>query len=110
MADGVPTGHPVVPVVKVTGNAATAEAMPADIDVDATNPGDWLVDVTRGVLDGAVTATEVHGLTAFAISRAGPRCRGFSRWIVWLSANSMCSRVAHRVSRVTRTDGRDETK
>jgi len=71
-ADGVPTGHPVVPVVKVTGNAATAEAMPADIDVDATTSDGSLVDVTRGVLDGDASAAEAHGLTAFAISRAGP--------------------------------------
>ena len=71
-ADGVPTGHPVVPVVKVTGNAATAGAMPADIDVDATNPDDSLIGVTRGVLDGDASAAEDHGLTSFAISRAGP--------------------------------------
>lgn len=34
-SDGVPAGHPVVPVVKVTGNAETAAALPDDIDVDA---------------------------------------------------------------------------
>mgnify|MGYP000527789538 CR=1 FL=1 len=71
-ADGVPTGHPVVPVVKVTGNAETAAAMPADIDVDATNPDDSLLGVTRGVLAGDASAAEDHGLTSFAISRAGP--------------------------------------
>jgi altronate dehydratase large subunit len=71
-ADGVPTGHPVVPVVKVTGNAETAAVMAADIDVDATNPDDSLLDVTRGVLGGDASATEDHGLTAFAISRSGP--------------------------------------
>jgi len=71
-ADGVPTGHPVVPVVKVTGNAETAAAMAADIDVDATNPDDSLLDVTRGVLGGDASAAEGHGLTAFAISRSGP--------------------------------------
>jgi altronate dehydratase large subunit len=71
-ADGVPTGHPVVPVVKVTGNSETAAAMPADIDVDATDPDESLLDVTRDVLDGGTSATEDHGLTSFAITRAGP--------------------------------------
>lgn len=34
-SDGVPVGHPVVPVVKVTGNSETAAALPNDIDVNA---------------------------------------------------------------------------
>lgn len=72
-AEGVPTGHPVVPVVKVTGDAATAEALAADIDLDARAVGPGaLLDELRRVADGGSTAAEAHGLTKFAINRVGP--------------------------------------
>ncbi|NHN49422.1 UxaA family hydrolase [Halostella sp. JP-L12] len=72
-ADGIPTGHPVVPVLKVTGDGTTAEALAADVDVDAreASPADVLDDLVR-VADGGRTAAEEHGLTKFAISRVGP--------------------------------------
>jgi len=72
-ADGVPAGHPLVPVVKVSGEAATVASLPDDIDVDATSAGpDDLVAQVRGTLAGEPTSAERHGLTAFAITRVGP--------------------------------------
>jgi|AntDeeMinimDraft_4_1070355.scaffolds.fasta_scaffold08559_2 altronate dehydratase large subunit len=72
-AEGIPTGHPVVPVLKVTGDGDTAEALADDIDVDARSatPGDVL-DELRRVAEGGATAAERHGLTKFAINRVGP--------------------------------------
>jgi altronate dehydratase large subunit len=35
---GDPAGHPIVPVVKVSGDAATLAALPDDVDVDARRP------------------------------------------------------------------------
>jgi altronate dehydratase large subunit len=72
-ADGVPTGHPVVPVVKVTGDPETAAALPEDVDLDAgeadaNDLADMLVDVARGT----PSAAETHGLTSFALTRVGP--------------------------------------
>lgn len=72
-AEGVPTGHPVVPVLKVTGDGGTAEALAADIDIDArsANADDVLTELWH-VADGESTAAERHGLTKFAINRVGP--------------------------------------
>ena len=72
-ADGVPTGHPVAPVLKVTGDAETAAALPEDVDVDATeaNAG-ALVERLRAVADGEPSGAEKHGLDEFAITRVGP--------------------------------------
>ncbi|QLC35258.1 UxaA family hydrolase (plasmid) [Halarchaeum sp. CBA1220] len=72
-ADGVPAGHPVVPVLKVSGDAGTLRALPDDVDVDArtADPTD-LVAAVRNVADGAATCAEGHGLTEFAITRVGP--------------------------------------
>lgn len=72
-ADGEPTGHPVVPVLKVTGNEDTMESLGTDIDVDANEAdvGAVLDEIVR-VADGGLTASEDHGITAFAISRSGP--------------------------------------
>jgi altronate dehydratase large subunit len=72
-ADGIPTGHPVVPVLKVTGDAETASALATDIDIDArTADADDVLERLAAVADGELTATERHGLTKFAISRIGP--------------------------------------
>lgn len=72
-ADGVPTGHPVVPVVKVTGDASTAAALPDDIDVDATAASaDDLRARVLAVANGRPCCAEKHGLTEFAITRVGP--------------------------------------
>jgi len=72
-ADGIATGHPVVPVVTVTGDPDTAAALADDIDVDATaGTGRELLARVAAVADGAPSSTERHGLTEFAITRIGP--------------------------------------
>ena len=72
-ADGVPAGHPLVPVLKMSGDADTVAALPDDIDVDAgTATVDDLVTAVRDTADGAETCAERHGLTEFAITRVGP--------------------------------------
>lgn len=72
-ADGIPTGHPIVPVCKVTGDEETSAALNGDIDVDARTAGvDDLSSLVGRVVGGEETGAERHGLTAFAISRAGP--------------------------------------
>ncbi|RKD89185.1 UxaA family hydrolase [Halopiger aswanensis] len=72
-AEGVPTGHPVVPVCKVTGDGETADALEDDIDIDARSatPDELLAELHR-VAGGKPTAAEQHGLTKFAINRVGP--------------------------------------
>jgi altronate dehydratase large subunit len=72
-ADGIPTGHPVVPVLKVTGDKSTAAALATDIDIDARSatPDDVVSELAR-VANGGETAAERHGLTKFAINRVGP--------------------------------------
>ena len=71
--DGVLTGHPLVPVVKVTGDERTASALPDDIDVDATAAdADDVLDRLLDVADGQRCCAEDHGLTEFAITRVGP--------------------------------------
>ncbi|XVH33421.1 UxaA family hydrolase (plasmid) [Haloferacaceae archaeon DSL9] len=71
--EGVPTGHPVVPVLKVTGDETTASALPEDIDIDATRstPNKLRSELVRAA-GGKQTAAEIHGLSAFAITRVGP--------------------------------------
>ncbi|QOS13741.1 putative hydro-lyase (homolog to altronate dehydratase) (plasmid) [Haloferax gibbonsii] len=70
---GTPAGHPVVPVVKLSGDADTLAAVPDDIDLDARDAdADDLESLLLGVADGDRTCAERHGLTEFAIARAGP--------------------------------------
>lgn len=72
-ADGIPTGHPVAPVLKVTGDDDTYSALAQDIDIHAerTSPAE-LLDELVAVLNGAPTCAETHGVTTFGITRAGP--------------------------------------
>lgn len=71
--DGVLTGHPLVPVVKVTGDEGTVAALPNDIDVDATAAdADDVLDRLVDVANGRECCAEAHGLTEFAITRVGP--------------------------------------
>jgi altronate dehydratase large subunit len=71
--DGILAGHPVVPVLKVTGDPGTAAALPNDVDVDATTATpDDLLERVLDVADGAETCAESHGLTEFSITRIGP--------------------------------------
>ncbi|MDS0300599.1 UxaA family hydrolase [Halogeometricum sp. S1BR25-6] len=70
---GTPAGHPLVPVVKLSGDADTLAAVPGDIDVDARETGAAELEARlRSVADGERTCAERHGLTEFAIARAGP--------------------------------------
>jgi altronate dehydratase large subunit len=72
-AEGVPTGHPVVPVVKMTGDDTTADVLADDMDINVRNATPATVlDELRRVADGEPSAAERHGLTKFAISRTGP--------------------------------------
>ncbi|MCU4973403.1 UxaA family hydrolase [Halobacteria archaeon AArc-m2/3/4] len=71
--DGIPTGHPIAPVVKVSATERTLEAVGADIDVDArTASVDDLAEYVQSVANGTPCRAEVHGVTSFAIERAGP--------------------------------------
>ena len=71
--EGVPTGHPVAPVLKVSADEATLSAVGADIDVDAraADPADLLARLTA-VAGGERVRAEEHGLTSSAITRVGP--------------------------------------
>lgn len=72
-AEGVPTGHPVVPVCKVTGSPETAAALPEDIDIDArTMTPDESYHRFRTNVQGTPTCAERHGLSDVAITRLGP--------------------------------------
>ncbi|WP_331233325.1 UxaA family hydrolase [Natronorarus salvus] len=72
-AEGIPSGHPIVPVLKVTGDGTTYRVLSGDIDVDArsTTP-EAFTERVLDVLDGAESCAERHGLTEFAITRVGP--------------------------------------
>lgn len=72
-AEGIPTGHPVAPVLKVTGDPTTVDALPNDIDIDATTAS--AADLTNQVCalaNGERTCAEHHGLNTFALTRVGP--------------------------------------
>ena len=72
-ADGIPAGHPIVPVMKVSGNADTVAVLSEDIDVDATSTDSTaLCEQVLAVADGESCCAEKHGLTQFAITRVGP--------------------------------------
>ncbi|WP_123537209.1 UxaA family hydrolase [Halosimplex salinum] len=71
--EGVPTGHPVAPVLKVSGDAATLSAVGDDVDVDARAADvDDLLGRVRAVAGGERVRAEEHGLEASAITRVGP--------------------------------------
>ncbi len=72
-ADGIPTGHPMVPVIKVSGDSETVAALPEDIDLDASQTTtDDAVATLEAVAGGTACAAERHNLTEFAITRVGP--------------------------------------
>lgn len=72
-ATGATAGHPVVPVITVSGDDETLAAIPEAIDLDArtTDPATVLSTI-RHVASGDHTATERTGLTTVAIPRIGP--------------------------------------
>jgi altronate dehydratase large subunit len=79
---GTPTGNPVAPVIKVTGNARTAQGMADNIDLDVSSvmseeetldaAADRLFDEVLDVASGRPTAAERLGHREFAIHRRNP--------------------------------------
>jgi altronate dehydratase large subunit len=79
---GTPTGNPVAPVIKITGNARTAQTMADNIDVDVSGvmSEDESLDAAAGrlfsemleVSSGRPTAAERLGHREFAIHRRNP--------------------------------------
>jgi len=79
---GTPTGNPVAPVVKITGNAHTAKHLADNIDLDVSgimddtqtldSAADRLFDEILSVASGKLTTAEVLGHREFAIHRRNP--------------------------------------
>jgi altronate dehydratase large subunit len=79
---GTPTGNPIAPVVKITGNARTARHMTDNIDVDVSgvlanaetldHAADRLLAEILAVASGKETAAERLGHREFAIHRRNP--------------------------------------
>jgi altronate dehydratase large subunit len=79
---GTPTGNPIAPVLKVTGNARTARQMADNIDIDVSGimddsetldaAAERLFDEVLGVASGRETAAERLGHREFAIHRRNP--------------------------------------
>ena len=79
---GTPTGNPIAPVIKITGNARTARQMADNIDLDVSGVIDdtetlddaagRLFDEVLAVASGKPTAAERLGHREFAIHRRNP--------------------------------------
>ena len=79
---GTPTGNPIAPVIKVTGNARTARQMADNIDVDVSgimaetetldDAAGRLFDEVVAVASGKPTVAETLGHREFAIHRRNP--------------------------------------
>lgn len=79
---GTPTGNPIAPVIKITGNARTARQMADNIDLDVSGimaetetldaSADRLFDEVLAVASGRETAAERLGHREFAIHRRNP--------------------------------------
>ncbi len=79
---GTPTGNPVAPVIKITGNPRTAETMADNTDVDVSGvldhsetldgAADRLLEEVLAVCSGKPTAAERLGHREFAIHRRNP--------------------------------------
>ncbi len=79
---GTPLGAPVVPVIKITANARTAQHMADHVDFSAAGvitgeatlkeTGEALWRLLLQVLEGQETASEILGHQEFAITRSGP--------------------------------------
>ncbi|WP_312636802.1 UxaA family hydrolase [Oscillibacter sp.] len=77
---GSPTGNPIVPVIKITGNKLTFSKMKDNLDLDASpliygtktleELGDELYQMVREVACGNQTKAEALGFTEMAIARA----------------------------------------
>jgi altronate dehydratase large subunit len=79
---GTPTGNPIAPVIKITGNSRTARQMADNIDLDVSGviddtetldeAGARLLDEVLDVASGRQTAAERLGHREFAIHRRNP--------------------------------------
>jgi altronate dehydratase large subunit len=79
---GTPTGNPIAPVIKITGNARTAQRMADNIDVDVSGvltaaetidaAADRLLACIVDVCSGHAIAAERLGHREFAIHRRNP--------------------------------------
>jgi altronate dehydratase large subunit len=79
---GTPTGNPIAPVVKITGNARTAQTMADNIDVDVSGilsdmesfdaAAERLFEVVLETASGGAVAAERLGHREFAIHRRNP--------------------------------------
>ena len=79
---GTPTGNPIAPVMKITGNARTARQMADNIDLDVSgviedtetleSAADRLFDAILAVASGRPVAAEVLRHREFAIHRRNP--------------------------------------
>jgi altronate dehydratase large subunit len=79
---GTPTGNPIAPVIKITGNARTARQMADNIDLDVSGimddtetldaAADRLFNEVFSVASGRQTTAEALGHREFAIHRRNP--------------------------------------
>jgi altronate dehydratase large subunit len=79
---GTPTGNPIAPVIKITGNARTAQSMADNTDLDVSGILDRseqmddaagrLLDEILAVCSGKLTSAERLGHREFAIHRRNP--------------------------------------
>ena len=79
---GTPTGNPIAPVIKITGNARTAQTMADNTDLDVSGilehaesmdeAADRLLAEIVAVCSGKTTAAERLGHREFAIHRRNP--------------------------------------
>jgi altronate dehydratase large subunit len=79
---GTPTGNPIAPVIKITGNAGTAASMADNIDLDVSGvlddretldaAAERLFGEVLEVCNGKSSATERLGFREFAIHRPNP--------------------------------------
>ena len=79
---GTPTGNPIAPVIKITGNAQTATAMADNLDADVSGiltgtetlegAADRLFNEVLEVCSGKLIAAERLGHREFAIHRRNP--------------------------------------
>jgi altronate dehydratase large subunit len=79
---GTPTGNPIAPVIKITGNARTAQSMSDNIDLDVSRVLDdtetldeaaaRIFDEVIAVASGRPVAAERLGHREFAIHRRNP--------------------------------------
>jgi len=79
---GTPTGNPIAPVIKITGNRRTAMHMADNIDLDVSgiigdretlqSAADRLFDLVLAVSSGRLVTAETLGHREFAIYRRNP--------------------------------------